>query len=393
MKLLQVSRNLLTVPQCDPSHRRGAEPARSFTSSTTTPTTASSRSQDSPSCSSSSLSSGNSSTPSSSQQQATPPPFDTTPLFNTIDDFVLFPEDSVLWNDLDLEMIEKTDLSHFNFDINELVHFPGAEPSRVSLNTHTSIHQNVSSALIKSPGLSPSNGQEQPHVDYITTSNSQNDFAGESSRQPATFALDQLEYVPDTRKNSQSHSIGLLTIHQTYKERPVTCPKTQPFSQFDPELFSPTLASIPQDVAGTVATSKISLRQPPTPVEFSSTTSPALLAPSSQSLTSEPGAYRPANTEPRTSLVPVTPTLAYRSGSSAGFSLVMTALMKVMISLGSLILVALSLSLANNNSLLAAWTKSSMAVASCLSSTFRMMGRRSGLKSHPNNVNLLRLSV
>jgi hypothetical protein len=235
-------------------------------------------------------------------------------------------------------------------------------------------------------------GLKQP---MSLTSDVQRDFTEESTRNPAAFASDDLERAPSTEKNLQSDSIDLLMIPQTYKKHPVTCRRTPtlPFSQIDWELLMPILESIPHYAAATVATSKISLRQPPTPAELSSTTSPALLAPSSQSLTSEPGAYRPANTDPRTSLVPVTPTLAYKSGSSAGFSRVITALMKVMISLGSLILVALSLSLANNTSLLAAWTKSSMAVASCFSSTFRMIGRKRGLKSHPSSVNLLRLSV
>ncbi|CAG8959816.1 hypothetical protein HYFRA_00001724 [Hymenoscyphus fraxineus] len=143
--------------------------------------------------------------------------------------------------------------------------------------------------------------------------------------------------------------------------------------------------------APAVGTSKISFRQPRP--ALSSTTSPALLASSSQSLTTDPGAYLPAKTEPRTLLVPVTPTLAYKSGSSSGVNLAMTALMNVMISLGSLILVALSLSLAYSTSLLAAWTTPAIAVATCLSSTFRRMGRTNGFKSHARHENLLRLSL
>ncbi|CAG8981709.1 hypothetical protein HYALB_00012861 [Hymenoscyphus albidus] len=143
--------------------------------------------------------------------------------------------------------------------------------------------------------------------------------------------------------------------------------------------------------APAVGTSKISFRQPRP--ALSSTTSPALLASSSQSLTTDPGAYLPAKTEPRTLLVPATPTLAYKSGSSSGVNLAMTALMNVMISLGSLILVALSLSLAYSTSLLAAWTTPAIAVATCLSSTFRRMGRINGFKSHARHENLLRLSL
>jgi len=57
------------------------------------------------------------------------------------------------------------------------------------------------------------------------------------------------------------------------------------------------------------------------------------------------------------------------------------------------ILVALNLSLANSNSLFAAWKKLPIAVASWVSTTLRRMGRKSGLKSHARQENLLFLNV
>jgi len=77
----------------------------------------------------------------------------------------------------------------------------------------------------------------------------------------------------------------------------------------------------------------------------------------------------------------------------APVAVVMTAFTNVIKSFGSDILVALNLSLANSNSLFAAWKKLPIAVASWVSTTLRRMGRKSGLKSHARQENLLFLNV